>query len=220
MPITYGDKERAYRKRLLKVVPFAVVAIAVLFLSIDFVPPTVLDKTFGWRGALQVLPDITIIPGDDPFESFPRERKLLPMKSIHVDILEETGMSEAPLPKPTPEKKEEIPIPLEEDLSLVRTYPSHTDVPYSEDYVILEMVQPEYPINELLNGIEGEVTVELYVNEQGLVEKAWVLSAIGPRSFERSSLEAVEKFVFMPPKQSGLPMSMWIRFRIKFRIYG
>jgi TonB family protein len=220
MPVTYHDKEHSYRRRLLIIAPFAVLAMALLFITSDMVPPSVLDKTFGWKGALQVLPDITIVPGSDAFESFPRERQLRTMSSISLEIYEEKSETEAGQKDNIYRDEPEIPIPPEEGLDVVRTYEAHTSVPYSEDYVILNMVQPEYPIRELLDGIEGDVTVELLVNENGRVEKAWVLSAIGPRSFEKSSLQAVEKFVFQPPMENGLPISMWIRFHIKFRIYS
>ena len=63
------------------------------------------------------------------------------------------------------------------------------------------------------------MTVELFVNEDGLVEMASVLSSIGPKSFEESSLAAVKQFVFQPPMRGNEPTSMWIKFLIKFRIY-
>jgi TonB family protein len=82
------------------------------------------------------------------------------------------------------------------------------------------MVEPKYPIYELENGIEGSVTVELFVNENGAVEMASVVSSIGPESFEESSLEAVRQFLFQPPIRDGQPTSMWIKFLIKFRIFN
>jgi TonB family protein len=101
----------------------------------------------------------------------------------------------------------------------VITRPRHRDVPYSQTYVILKMVEPEYPLYELENGIEGSVTVEILVNEDGYVETASVLSSIGPKSFEDSSLKAIKQFVFQPPIIGDKPTSMWIKFLIKFRIY-
>lgn len=219
MPVRYRDKERSYRIRLLIVAPIAVLAIAILFITSDMVPQTVIDKTFGWKGALQVLPDITIVPGNETFESFPRERQLRTMSSINFELIENKSESEAGQKDNIYRDEPEIPIPPEEGPDVVRTYDAHTSVPYSEDYVILNMTQPEYPVQELLDGVEGDVTVELLINEKGRVEKAWILSAIGPRSFETSSLKAVEKYVFQPPTENGFPTSMWIRFHIKFRIY-
>ena len=219
MPISYQDKEQSYRKRLLLIAPIAVLAILLLFITSDMVPQTVLDKTFGWKGALQVLPDITIVPGSETFESFPLERQLRTMSSINLDLIEDKSEAEAGQKDNIYRDEPEIPIPPEEGPDVVRTYDAHTSVPYSEDYVILNLVQPEYPVRELLDGIEGDVTVELLINEKGKVEKAWVLSAIGPKSFEKSSLKAVKKYVFQTPKENGFPTSMWIRFHIIFRIY-
>jgi TonB family protein len=200
--------------------PFAVIVVICLFISSDIVPEKVMQKSFGWQGAFQVLPDITIIPDNDPFESFPRERQLRVMTSIDLDVVDENAEGEA-LAKDTNPKEEEleVDIPPEDGLAPVRTYEAHSAVPYSEDYVILEMVKPEYPIRELLAGIEGDVTVELLINEQGHVDRAWILSAYGPQSFEGSTLKAVKQYRFKPMMHNGLPITMWIRFLIKFRIF-
>jgi TonB family protein len=60
----------------------------------------------------------------------------------------------------------------------------------------------------------------LLVNEEGRVERATVLSSLGPESFETASLDAVRQFLFRPPVRNGEPTSMWIKFRIKFRIFS
>lgn len=220
MPITYRDKEIQYRKRLLAILPFAVIGVICLFITSDIVPETMIEKTFGWQGAFQVLPDITIIADNDPFESFHHERQLRVMTSIDLDVVDENAEGEALQKDTNPHEEElEVEIPPEDGLDPVRTYEAHSAVPYSEDYVILEMAKPEYPVRELLAGIEGEVTVELLINERGYVDRAWILSGYGPQSFEWSTLKAVEKFRFKPMMHNGLPITMWIRFLIKFRIY-
>ncbi len=89
---------------------------------------------------------------------------------------------------------------------------------YSETYIILRAVQPRYPDHERERGIEGSVTVELLVNELGTVSDANVLELVGPISFQNSALDAVRQFEFQPPIENGLPMPMWIKFLIKFRI--
>ena len=62
--------------------------------------------------------------------------------------------------------------------------------------------------------------MELLVNEQGFVENAAIVSAVGPASFREATLRAVRQFVFLPPVEDGKPLAMWIKFIIKFRIYG
>jgi protein TonB len=80
------------------------------------------------------------------------------------------------------------------------------------------MVKPMYPPYELDNGIEGDVTVEILVNEGGRVEEVFVLVATGPKSFEYATIRAVRAFRFKPPVENGQPMPMWIRFQVRFRI--
>jgi TonB family protein len=91
---------------------------------------------------------------------------------------------------------------------------------YSETYIILHAVQPQYPEHERERSIEGSVTVELLVDEQGLVANANVLELVGPESFRRSALEAVRQFEFQAPIENGVPSTMWIKFVIKFQIHG
>jgi TonB family protein len=192
--------------------------VALVFFTSDVVPYSELEKRIGWEGALHILPHITIIPDDDPLETTRKSSVLKTMASMDLELIDETGPNEG-------SKKREIPVEKpdrfnspELDVSNIRQYPRNTDVPYSEDYVILHMVQPEYPPAELLEGIEGDVTVELLVNEDGRVEDAWVLASVGPKSFEHASLAAVRQFRFKPPVLNGQAVPMWIRFQVRFRL--
>lgn len=90
--------------------------------------------------------------------------------------------------------------------------------PYSESYVILHAVKPQYPEHERERSIEGAVTVELLVDTFGNVAHADVLELVGPESFSRAALDAVRQFEFQPPVENGEPSTMWIKFVIKFRI--
>ncbi len=190
MRLTYAEKQAAHRRRLVIVTPIAAVLVALIFVTSDVVPYSEIEQRFGWEGEIRLLPNITILPDDDPFEDTRRSSRLAALASVDVDILKERADSEGGANEPvTPEEPEPIPRP-ELDLEEVRHYPAHTDISYSEDYVILHMVQPEYPPFELLQGIEGDVTVELLVNENGRVENAWILTSLGPKSFEEASLAA------------------------------
>lgn len=90
--------------------------------------------------------------------------------------------------------------------------------PYSESYVILHAVKPQYPEHERERSIEGAVTVELLVDTFGNVAHADVLELVGPESFSKAALDAVRQFEFQPPVENGEPSTMWIKFVIKFRI--
>ena len=169
---------------------------------------------------MQILPQVTIIPDKEPDEDTREASVKKQMAAIDLQIHEETGPGEG-FPEPeVPVKRPDEEITPELDVSDIRHYPAHTDISYSEDYVILHMVHPEYPPGELHDGIEGDVTVEILVNEQGEVENAWVLTAVGPKSFEHASLMAVRQFRFKPPVAGGKPVPMWIRFQVRFRLVG
>jgi len=219
MPQKFWQRERAYRRRLLALSPLAALVVMLLTLTSDLVPFDQIERHLGWKGSLHILPEITIIPDEDRFESFEEERNLKSMTSLDVEVVSETGKAEGGVEVDKRDKKDDT-TTHEDGSYLVKSHPVHTDIPYSQDYVILKMVQPEYPPQELEKGIEGEVTLEILVNAEGRVENAWILSTIGPKSFEEASLKAVKEFLFEPPRRNGKPMPMSIRFLIRFRIVG
>lgn len=191
-----------------------------LFLTSDRVSITDIDKRVGWKGVIRVLPEITVIPDDDPHYSIERERELTTMTSVDIDLFENPDIN-----KPrfvNVERPEEVEILdfAEHDVYDVRTAAMRKRASFSDTYVILKMVEPKYPPRELSEGIEGNVTVELLINEQGLVETIAVLSTIGPKSFEESSLDALKQLVFRPLIEDGKPVAMWVKFLVKFRIFG
>ena len=215
-------RESDYRRRLriiTLIVLFSMFA-GLLWLPED-VARQVLTMQFGFQGPTRTLPEITLLQGLDPFEDVRQETRASAMRAFDVEALEETGPAEGPRRK----KEEPTKQPVEEDISAfddqyVRHYPAHTAVSYSEEYVILHMVKPVYPADELKHGIEGDVTVEILVNDGGVVDDAWVLLATGSRNFEQATLDAVRQFRFKPPIVEGNPAPMWIRFEIRFRIMG
>lgn len=213
------ERDRAYHKRLLRIVPLAFIVAAFLFVTSDQVSVKDLEKHVGFRGEMQILAEISIMPDDDPFTAVENQHKMKLLTSMDLDIVEGPEFDKPNLLNDESPDETELPEISFEDLLDVTTRPSNRDVPYSESYILLKMVQPEYPIYELTNGTEGSVTVEMFVNEDGRVEMASVLSSIGPKSFEKSSVEAVKQFVFQPPRKGDEPTSMWIKFLIKFRIY-
>jgi TonB family protein len=217
---TFREREQAYRRRLSVFLPISAAIVLFLFLTSDRVSITEIDKRVGWKGVIRVLPEITVVPDDDPHTSIERQRELTTMTSVDIDLFENPDIN-----KPrfvNVERPEEVEILdfAEHDLYDVRTAALRKQASFSDRYVILKMVEPKYPPRELSEGIEGNVTVELLVNEQGLVEKVTVLSKIGPKSFEESTLEALKQFVFQPLIENGEPVAMWVKFLVKFRIFG
>ncbi len=214
------QREQAYRRRLYYLTPVAAVLMTLLFITSDRIPYREIEQQVGWKGEMRLLPEITIIPDNQETSSEERLRRLNTMTSVNLDLDEvknERDSSDKDSEERTEEEEPNIP---EFDVYDVRTVQAAREVPYSQDYVILRMVDPTYPPKELEAGMEGSVTVELFINADGRVEKATVLSAAGSRSFQESSLEAVRQFVFQPPVIDGESKPMWIKFLIKFRIFS
>lgn len=217
---SFWEREQSYRRRLLVSVPISAAIVFFLFLTSDQVSLSEIDKRVGLEGYMQVLPEITVLSDNDPYRSEERERMLETMTTVDIDLLEHPDISKPRLVNVERPKETEILDFAEHDIYQVRTKASRVRSSYSDKYVLLKMVEPIYPVRELNEGIEGTVTVELLVNEEGLVESATVLSLVGPVSFRESSLEAVRQFVFRPPTENGKPIAMWVKFLIKFRIFG
>ena len=94
--------------------------------------------------------------------------------------------------------------------------------------VVEEMPQPiggvsaiqskvEYPEMARRAGIEGRVTVQFVVNENGDVENARVVRGIGG-GCDEAALKVVREAKFKPGKQRGLPVRVQFALSINFRL--
>lgn len=212
------ERDEAYRRRLWVITPVAVLFVTALFLSSDHVSFQDLDHHIGWKGELRLLPEITIVTEEEEL-SEEHHPALRAMSSIDVELPRGADFSADAASEARAEDKASVDVP-ELDPFDIPTVEARREAPYSEDYVLVKMVEPVYPPDALRAGLEGHVTVELLVDEHGRVASATVLSALGPKSFQDASLEAVRQFLFQPPLDHGVPVPMWIKFRIKFRIFG
>ncbi len=214
------QREQDYRRRLRGAAPIAVVVVALLFLASDHISFQEIERHIGWKGELRLMPEITIIPDNDEANIQEQQRKLATMSTIDLDIPEGKDISSPEFVNvERPEEVEQLDF-AEFDQYRVRTIETHRNVPYSKEFVILEMVEPKYPPGALQSGIEGSVLVQLLVGQSGNVVSVAVLSRFGPQSFEDSTLAAVRQIVFQPPAENGGPSSMWIKFLVKFRIFS
>ena len=72
--------------------------------------------------------------------------------------------------------------------------------------VAIVRVQPVYPTQPLSRGLEGWVLVEFDVRPDGSVSNAFVVQS-SHRSFERSALDAVQKFRYKARVVGGIPQA-------------
>jgi TonB family protein len=68
----------------------------------------------------------------------------------------------------------------------------------------VKMVQPKYPVEAKMKGIEGDVVLHISVDDQGDVADAYVVS--GPNELREASLQAVRQWKY--DKTGAVPASM------------
>ena len=215
------DREKRLNRRLLMLVPAAVAILFLLSFTADKTRVASRIFSVGYEGPMRLLPDITIIDNKGlESELFSEEKHRMTVRDVEIfSENEENVEEENPVTSTAPEKKlEEEMIDEISGVDYLRTYASHTDVPYRQDFVILSMVEPEYPEDAFRRRVEGYALVEVYVDESGRVAEARVIRAQGLQSFESASLEAVRKFLFRPVVENGVPQPFWISFLISFRL--
>jgi TonB family protein len=215
------DYDRGMKKRIKIIAPLVILAHALAFFSFGETVSPDRTITFGFEGPPRLTPDISIL-NDRSAAGQVAQRPRNVLSDINVFIEEEDTPKREKGTVPTPpaakrETERHVSIASSGD-DYYRTYPSHASVPYREDYVILRMVQPDYPPDALAHADEGYVLVEAYIGTDGSVKDVWVRSASGPRSFETATLEAVRQFLFKPVNVDGAPISFWVSFLVRFQL--
>ncbi|TVR46840.1 MAG: energy transducer TonB [Puniceicoccaceae bacterium] len=76
---------------------------------------------------------------------------------------------------------------------------------------------PEYPAQLQLEGVEGEVRLEVMIDEQGAVTILSVISATH-NEFVQPARQAVSRWRFEPPTRDGVPVRARYVQPIPFRL--
>jgi len=238
MPASFWERDAAYRKRLSVIVPFVLVAYAVLFVVTNQIEYEDIPRVIGWRGELEVLPEITVVPALESIESEPEARARgarEDKETVALDLAPRGDVQGEPAHEAKPQVKThsvgteegneasgEGTAETGEGTAQIRSMdkPGHREGAYTDHFALIKAVTPVYPQHERDQGIEGMVTVEMLVDESGMVVEANALSTMGPDTFADAALSAVRQFIFEPPTENGKPTTIWVRLRVKFRISG
>lgn len=86
------------------------------------------------------------------------------------------------------------------------------------DVTPLVVVEPQWPREALLNGIEGWVEVRFTIGPDGRVSNARVVASEPRRTFDRSALRAIERWRFRPRVVDGRPVEREATQIIEFRL--
>ena len=171
----------------------------------------------------------------------------LPVEEQEEVVMEEviqTKQIETPPPPPRPPVPVEVPndeiiedeiidldteLDLDGPLDLPPPPPPKEDEPEDDFFVVVEQMpqlrgglaalqrKVSYPEMARRAGIEGRVTVQFIVNEQGRVENPRVIRGIGG-GCDEEALKAVQNARFTPGMQRGRPVRVQYSLPIVFRL--
>ena len=78
--------------------------------------------------------------------------------------------------------------------------------------------QPPYPRSAKRRGYEGAVVLSVLVLEDGLVGSIEVAESSGYKSLDKSALDAVKKWRFIPATEDDKPVPMTVQVPIRFTL--
>ena len=81
---------------------------------------------------------------------------------------------------------------------------------------MLSGVAPEYPSVARREHVEGDVIVEIVVDEGGNISDMTAVS--GPMVLRRAALSAIDRWKYEPPKLDGQPVSVQATVTLQFRL--
>jgi protein TonB len=83
---------------------------------------------------------------------------------------------------------------------------------------VLKRVQPDYPLQARVKGLEGKVVISFIVTAQGKVANASVIKADPGGIFEHSALKALQAWHFAPAERQGQAVAARVRLPIRFSL--
>lgn len=85
--------------------------------------------------------------------------------------------------------------------------------------VPLVRINPQYPRNELLGGVEGWVKIQFIVTADGSVTSPKIIESKPPRVFDSSALRAIKKWKFKPKVVNGVAVEQAGSQIIEFKLF-
>ncbi len=114
----------------------------------------------------------------------------------------ETGGARLPVPQESEDQRDAL------DVSKLSKLPKQT-----------KFVEAEYPAAANEQGIEGEVTLLLDINDKGLVDSVSVAEATPPDvGFEEAAMVAAQSFEFEPAEVDGKPIAVQLGYKYRFTL--
>jgi protein TonB len=78
--------------------------------------------------------------------------------------------------------------------------------------------QPPYPLMAKRRGYEGEIVLNVLVDDKGRVSAVKIKQSSGHLSLDRAAMKTVKSWLFTPATEDGRPVPMWVDIPIDFQL--
>jgi len=120
-----------------------------------------------------------------------------------------------PAPAETPVVKEEPP-PVLQDATPPSKVLLDAEPDYRADY--LDNPRPPYPLEARRRGMQGRVVIDVEVLDSGSCGQVRMAQGSGFMMLDNAALQTVKSWRFVPARQAGRAVTMWIRVPIFFSL--
>ena len=79
-------------------------------------------------------------------------------------------------------------------------------------------IKPEYPKGARQRGEEGDVTLELDVSADGMVDDVRIVASCGFAELEQAAMQAVKRARFVPARRGSANVQSTARLTLTFRL--
>ena len=126
-----------------------------------------------------------------------------------------------PAPSPEPDSHKEVPPPEPQQPSAAAPAapaPSQARVAVDKPPAPRRRIKPEYPKGARQRGEEGDVTLELDVSANGMVDGVRVVASCGFAELEQAAIQAVKRARFTPARRGSANVPSTARLTLTFRL--
>jgi TonB family protein len=215
---TRRNRARTYRARVRIAVAISILLHLLVFLAVSPDPGSIpLVRHIGYRGALRILPEISVLKEPGEIESDPETAHGRGSESFFDIVGNEVVDWTLPSGTPPEDVTEDALGKTGEELHsrLETSLPQ----PTSDDLVIVRLVKPVYPASSIEAGVEGVVVLRAHVTRTGDVARAWLLESEVDDACEIEAHRAVLQWKFMPFVVNGEALDILVDQRIRFRLH-
>ena len=107
-------------------------------------------------------------------------------------------------------------VNIEQDINIDDGPPADF-VPYEKGPEYVKRVEPKYPELAMRAGLEGKVSVKIWVDKEGKVKQVVVLKS-DAEIFNEPAIEAAKQFIFTPAYMNNGPVAVWVATQFKFKL--